>query len=89
VPRQHIGDLAGAALVYRLCPEVDYVVAWGDRIQYRSDGVVSVLARHLICVAIEQRLALIDMGISAVAGTPDDGLVPFKRSGGGIGLRPS
>jgi hypothetical protein len=80
--------LAGAALVYRLNPARDYVVAWGDALRYRPNSVMNVLAHQLVCAALAERVKVIDLGISSVHGVADDGLIQFKRSvGGTAGLR--
>lgn len=73
-------DLAGAALVYRISPDWDYVVAWGDDLHYRSSRVVNLLAYGLVCAALTARVSILDLGISSVDGIPDDGLIEFKRS---------
>jgi hypothetical protein len=83
------GDqLAGAALVYRVMRDRDYVVAWGDDTRYRRSGVMNVMAYQLVRAAIAQRVGVIDLGISSVDGVPDDGLIQFKRNiGAATGLR--
>ena len=80
--------LAGAALVYRIAPGWDCVVAWGDELQHRRDRVMNLLVYQLVRLAIAQRVTVIDIGISSVDGVPDDGLIQFKRHVGGVtGLR--
>jgi hypothetical protein len=74
------GELAGAALVYRVARDWDYVVAWGDDLRYRTHRVINIMAYHLMCAAIAQRVTVIDLGISSVGGVPDDGLIQFKRN---------
>ena len=82
------GDLAGAALVYRVRRDWDCVAAWGDNLRHRQNRVMNVMAYQLVCEAIVQRVSIIDTGISSVSGVPDDGLVQFKRNiGGTTGLR--
>jgi Acetyltransferase (GNAT) domain len=82
------GELAAAALVYRVKADCDYVVAWGDDLRYRGIHVMNLLAYHLICRALADRLRTLDLGIASLAGVPDDGLIQFKRSlGGSLGLR--
>jgi hypothetical protein len=81
-------DPAAAALVYRVMPDRDYVVAWGDAIRHRPEGVMNAMAYHLVRQAIAQDVRLIDLGISSVGGAPDDGLIQFKRNIGAVtGLR--
>ena len=82
------GELAGAALVYRIARDWDYVVAWGDDLRHRPYRVVNVLAHQLVRQAIAQRLSVVDAGVSSIAGVADDGLIRFKRSvGATTGLR--
>jgi hypothetical protein len=85
---QQGGDLAAAALVYRVRPEWNYVVAWGDNPKYRPNKVMNILAYQLVKEAIDEGVAVIDLGISSVDGMPDDGLILFKRNiGAATGLR--
>jgi hypothetical protein len=82
------GELAGAALLYRVARDWDYLVAWGDHLRYRKERVINLMAYHLTCASIAQRVAIVDLGISSVNGIPDDGLIQFKRSiGATTGLR--
>ena len=82
------GDLAAAALVYRVAPDWDYVVAWGDDIAHRRMRVMNVIAYHLVAAAIPRGIRVIDLGISSVDGVPDGGLIQFKRNlGASVGLR--
>ena len=81
-------ELAGAALVYRLVRDWDYVVAWGDDLRHRPYKVMNVMADQLVRVAIAQRISVVDVGTSSAVGVPDDGLILFKRSvGATTGLR--
>ncbi len=82
-------DLTGTALVYRVLPDRDYVVAWGDDFRRRPGGVMNAMAYHLVRTAIADGVGLLDLGISSVGGAPDDGLIQFKRHiGAAVGLRP-
>jgi hypothetical protein len=84
----HDGELAGAALVYRVADDWDYIAAWGDDLRHRNSRVMNLMAYYLVCAAIVQRVKVLDIGISSVDGVPDDGLVQFKRSiGATTGLR--
>jgi len=82
------GQLAGAALVYRIARDWNFVVAWGDDLQFRPYRVMNVLADQLVRAAIGQRISVLDAGASSADGIPDDGLIQFKRSvGATTGLR--
>jgi hypothetical protein len=81
-------ELAGAALVYRLRKDWDYVAAWGDDLRHRQDRVMNVMAYQLVRAAIAQGVSLIDTGTASVRGVPDGGLIQFKQNiGGTTGLR--
>ena len=82
------GELVAAALVYRVRPEWDCLIAWGDDLRHRDRQVMNVMAFHLIRTAVAEGVRLLDLGISSVDGVPDDGLIRFKRSiGATTGLR--
>ena len=82
------GELAAATLVYRVAPTWDCLVAWGDDVRLRGRNVMNLMAYHLVCEALRRQVAILDLGIASVDGVPDDGLIRFKRSVGGItGLR--
>jgi GNAT acetyltransferase-like protein len=82
------GDLAAAALVYRVARDWDYLAAWGDDLRHRDSKVMNAMSFHLVCEAFARRIAVIDLGISSVDGVADDGLIQFKRSVGAVtGLR--
>lgn len=82
------GELAAVALVYRVAPDWDCLVAWGDELRFRGNGVMNVMTYHLVREAVMQRVAVVDLGIASVDGVPDDGLIQFKRSvGATTGLR--
>jgi putative component of toxin-antitoxin plasmid stabilization module len=82
------GELAGAALLYRIARDWNYVVAWGDDLRHRNYKVMNVMADQLVRAAIAQRVSVVDAGVSSIAGVPDDGLIQFKRSvGATTGLR--
>jgi hypothetical protein len=81
-------ELAAAALVYRIAPQWEYLVSWGDERQHRPKRVMNLMAYHLIGLSISQGVRVFDTGISSVTGASDDKLVQFKRSIGAVaGLR--
>jgi hypothetical protein len=82
------GNLVAAALVYRIAPEWECLIAWGDDTGWRPKNVMNVLAYHLVRTALAKRVRVLDLGISSVDGVPDDNLIRFKRSiGATAGLR--
>jgi len=46
------GELAGAALVYRVSRDWDYVAAWGDDLRHRQKRVMNVMAYQLVRAAM-------------------------------------
>jgi hypothetical protein len=76
--------LAGAVLVYRVAPEWDYIVAWGDSLRHRHHSVMNFIVYQLVRLAIADRVTVVDLGISSVDGVADDGLIHFKRSVGAV-----
>lgn len=68
-----------AALVYRVGPRIDHIVAWGDDKTRREIAPVGTIAVHLIDRAIREKVEILDIGISSENGKPDDGLITFKR----------
>ncbi len=74
-----------AALVYRIAPSRDYVVAWGDdhRLEHSP---MNALAFHVVERSLTDSVTLLDLGISSEQGRPNHGLIQFKQS---IGARPS
>jgi hypothetical protein len=82
------GELAAAALVYRIAPEWECLIAWGDDTGWRPKNTMNVLAYHLVRTALAKQVRVLDLGISSVDGVPDDNLIRFKRSiGATTGLR--
>lgn len=80
------GDLpCAAALVYRVQPGRDVVVAWGDAGHALERSPMNLLAFHVVERALRSGVRLLDLGISSEHG-PDGalhangGLARFKRS---------
>ena len=82
----HDGRPVAAALVYRVLPRHDLVVYWGDADHELPRSPMNVLVRELVGHEIAAGVATLDVGISSVAGVPDQGLIQFKES---VGARSS
>lgn len=76
----HRDTPCAAALVYRVLPGRDLVVAWGDSGHDLRRSPMNLLAYRVVALAMAEGLRSLDLGISSVAGVPDRGLCRFKRS---------
>jgi hypothetical protein len=75
-----------AALVYRVRPQRDLVVYWGDADHELPRSPMNVLVQQLIAREVSEGVLTLDVGISSVDGVPDQGLIQFKES---VGARSS
>jgi hypothetical protein len=75
----HAGRICAAALVYRVRPAHDYVVAWGDDHDLPRSPM-NFLAYRLVLQDISEGVTVMDLGISSDAGRPNPGLIQFKQS---------
>jgi GNAT acetyltransferase-like protein len=72
-----------AALVYEVLPDVDLLVAWGDHGHDLPRSPMNLLAYHLVARSIARGARVLDLGPSSEKdGSPNAGLVHFKRSVG-------
>lgn len=77
------GDRAcAAALVYKVRPQRDMVVAWGDADHELPRSPMNVLVHQLMAQELGDGVLTVDLGISSVDGAPDQGLIQFKESVG-------
>ena len=76
---EHGGTPVAAALLYRLLPDVDSVQYWGDRPGALDFSPMPQLAAEVCGQAIADGVRIVDLGKSSIDGTPDEGLVRFKR----------
>jgi hypothetical protein len=74
-----------AALVYDVLPDVDLLVAWGDHGHELPRSPMNLLAYRLVERSIARGARILDLGPSSEKdGTPNPGLVHFKRSLGAV-----
>jgi hypothetical protein len=83
---EHAGRPCAAALTYRVLPDRELVVYWGDAGHELPRSPMNVLAHRMVERALGEGVRVLDIGPSSVAGVPDQGLIQFKRS---IGARES
>jgi hypothetical protein len=75
-------SVVAAALVYRVLPGRDVVQYWGDAGHELALSPMNVLVRAVVEHGLASGTATIDVGISSEDGTPNHGLLQFKRSVG-------
>jgi hypothetical protein len=76
------GVAVAAAVVYRVSPAVDLLAAWGDTGTARRSPM-NLLAHRLVERSLAHGARVLDLGISSEHdGTPNPGLIHFKRSVG-------
>jgi hypothetical protein len=74
-----------AAVVYRVLDDVDLLVAWGDAGHELRHSPMDLLAHLVLTGSVERGARLLDLGPSSEKdGTPNVGLVNFKRSVGAV-----
>ena len=74
-----------AAVVYRLLDDVDQVVSWADAADVGPRSPMELLAHLLATRSRERGARLLDLGPSTEKdGTPNTGLIAFKRSIGAV-----
>ena len=83
----HAGESIAAALVYRVRPHRDLVVAWGDGEHELERSPMNLLAYRVVESALAEGVWTLDLGISNEhepgadgALVPNSGLVQFKQS---------
>lgn len=81
------GQVIAAALVYRVRPQRDLVVAWGDGEHALEHSPMNLLAYRVVEDALQDGVRTLDLGISnepdpdcSGALVPNTGLVQFKQS---------
>ena len=79
------GQPVAAAVVYRVLDDVDLLVAWGDAGHELRHSPMDLLAHLLVTGSVQRGARLLDLGPSSEKdGTPNGGLVNFKRSVGAV-----
>jgi len=74
------GDIVAGAILYRAHPEIVYTLFWGDTNEGRSDRSMDFLIFNLLFHYKSADYSYIDLGISTVGGTPNEGLLRFKET---------
>lgn len=82
---RHDDLLVAAALVYRVRPRRDLVVAWGDGEHGLERSPMNLLAYRIVENALAEGVLVLDLGVSNEHGPdgqlePNSGLVQFKQS---------
>ena len=73
-----------AALIYTVLPGKDLVVYWGDSRHSLKRSPMNRLAYEVVSDSLARRSTLLDLGSSSLRGVPNQGLIQFKQSVGGV-----
>ena len=73
------GQTCASAVMYLIRPGRWYVVYWGDAAHRLAQSPMNLLAFKLVEKAMEEGIALVDLGISSVYGQLNAGLAQFKE----------
>jgi hypothetical protein len=76
---RHEHRCIAAALVYKVLPNAHYLAAWGDAGHEMVHSPMNFLAYELVLNGLDEKVRVVDLGISSVNGVADEGLVLFKR----------
>jgi len=77
-------DIVGVAYLVRISDEVNYVLFWGDDINFRHLSPVASLLNFLVSESRRDGCTILDLGISSVDGVVDVGLARFKKNLGAV-----
>ena len=77
-------DITGVAYLVRISEEVNYVLFWGDDMNFRHLSPVASLLNFLIPESSRDGCSILDLGISSVDGVLDEGLARFKKNLGAL-----
>ena len=77
------GVVCAAALVYRVTPDQDYVVYWGDANHSLERSPMNYFVYKVVEDSLRTGGKLLDCGTSSTDGQPNDGLIRFKTAIGG------
>jgi hypothetical protein len=78
------GNIAAAAYIVRISEEVNYVLYWGDALEFRQVSPVASLLNSLVPVSADMGCSILDLGISSNGGELDAGLARFKLNLGAL-----
>ncbi len=72
--------ICASALIVSLSDTVEYVLYWGDDVNYRALSPVSSLFLKIVTSCKSANKKYLDLGVSSVNGNLDQGLFDFKSS---------
>jgi hypothetical protein len=75
-----VGEIVAGAIMYRPHEEIVYALFWGDEEIGRSNRAMDFLILNLWNHYKAAGYSYIDLGISTVAGNPNEGLLRFKET---------
>jgi hypothetical protein len=78
------GNVIATSLLVKIMPDYWYVLYWGESIEFRNLSPVASIFYFLIEQAKSNKVVILDLGISSVNGTLDEGLARFKTNLGAV-----
>jgi lipid II:glycine glycyltransferase (peptidoglycan interpeptide bridge formation enzyme) len=78
------GNVIATSLLVKIMPDYWYVLYWGESIEFRNLSPVASIFYFLIEQAKSHKVVILDLGISSVDGTLDEGLARFKTNLGAV-----
>ena len=78
------GAVVAMSFTIDVAPKVRYVLYWADNLQFRNFSPIVLLCERLIEQANIDKIDVLDLGISSVYGTLNEGLYLFKQNLGAI-----
>lgn len=74
------GDTLAGAVVIQVAERYAYVFYWGEDPAFRRESPVILLAQGLMGLCSANGVAILDIGVSTEASSPNPGLMAFKAS---------
>ena len=78
------GNVIATCLLVKITSDYWYVLYWGESIEFRNLSPVASIFYFLIEEAKSNKVIFLDLGISSVNGTLDEGLARFKSNLGAV-----
>jgi len=78
------GEVAAMCLTVDIAPRIRYVLYWADNVKFRNLSPTVFLFVNLVELSKANRIEILDLGISSLQGTLNEGLFRFKQNLGSI-----
>jgi hypothetical protein len=73
-------NICAVALIVSIDKFVDYVLYWGDNLEFRHLSPVTSLFEELVKISITSNKLFLDLGISSLNGEINEGLYRYKKN---------